>query len=536
MPGMNKGGSKAYGLKLKYNYKYKKVKFMSSQRTLFAAGLAALTVSLAATPVLAGKSDDTLRVAMGEEILNLDYLYTTKREYIVLAELMDATLFNLNPENQEYEPAVATGFELVDDTTIDVTLREDVSFHDGSHLTADDVVYTYSWVIDEDSESRAKGTIGRWLDNIEKTGEYSVRFNLSTPYPLALRDMAQRVKLRKEGSYHADGAVDEGAMAIDLNGLGPYEVVSFEPGQRLVLKRFDNYFGDRPAIENLVVRNIPDIGTQQAELMSGGIDWMFKVPLELAENLGATPRAEHLSGPDLRVGFLVLDAGGYSDPDGPMTNLQVRRAVNHALNTKEMSEFLIGGSSESIHTPCHPAQFGCTEDITEYPYNPDRARELIVEAGYPDGFELELWAYRDRPAAEAIASDLENVGIDVDLRYVQLASLNQARAERNIEAYYGTWGSGGTADTAAIARIHFASDSDRNMSGDEKLEELILAAEQTVDQAERARLYDEALSIIADQAYWAPLFTYSANYLVSPEVEFPMSADGLPRLQNTSWK
>lgn len=492
---------------------------------------------LAATPALAGKDDDTLRVAFAEEILNLDYLYTTKREYIILAELTDATLFDSNPETKEIEPSVATGYEWVDDTTLDVTLRDGVVFHDGSPLTADDVVYTYNWIVSEPSEAHAKGEISRWLDKAEKLDDHKVRFHLKSVYPLVLRDMAQRVKLRPEGAYRkADGTIDQDAMASHLIGAGPYKVTAFEPGQEVRLERFDGYFGEKPAIGTIVVRNLPDLGTQQAELMSGGVDWMFKVPLDVATSLGATPMAEHLAGPDLRVGFLVLDAAGYTDPDGPLTKVEVRQAINHALNRKEMAEFLIGGSAQPIHTPCHPAQFGCTEDIADYPYDPAKAKALLAEAGYPDGFPLTLWAYRDKPVAEAVAADLEAVGIHVDLRYVKLASLNQARAERKIPAYIGTWGSGGTADTAAIARIHFSDESDRNLSGDKELVDVVLAAEQTNDQAKRKALYAQALSRIADQAYWAPLFTYSANYLVSPHLDFPLSPDGLPRLQQTRWK
>ncbi|TNB47595.1 ABC transporter substrate-binding protein [Martelella lutilitoris] len=500
----------------------------------FAAGLMA---SIAFTaPAFAGKADDTLNVAMAEEILNLDYNYTTKREYIILAQLTDSTLFDLDPATQAFKPAVATGYDFIDDTTVDITLRDDVRFHDGSTLTAEDVAYTYNWIINPESESNASGTIGRWLDNAEVTGPNTVRFHLKSVYPLVLRDMAQRIMLRKAGTYDEGGVIDRDAMASDLIGTGPYKVVSFEPGQELVLERFDDYFGEKPAIEKIVVRSLPDMGTQQAELMSGGVDWMFKVPLELAENLGSTPMAEHLSGPDLRIGFLVLDAGGLTDPDGPLTKPKVRQAINHALNKSDMAKYLIGGSAEAIHTACHPAQFGCDQNVTDYPYDPEKAKELLAEAGYPDGFPLEIWAYRDKPAAEAIAADLEAIGIDVDLRYVKLASLNQARADQNIPAYFGTWGSGGTADTAAIARIHFSMDTDRNLSGDEALAETVLAAEQTVDQEKRKELYSEALGKIADEAYWAPLFTYSANYLVSPDLEFPLDPDGLPRLQNSSWK
>ncbi|WP_159587229.1 ABC transporter substrate-binding protein [Chelativorans xinjiangense] len=495
----------------------------------------AIVLATVIGPAHAGKNDDTLRVAMTEEILNLDYNYTTKREYIILAQLTDATLFNINPDTAEIEPSVATGYEFVDDTTLDVMLRDDVVFHDGSTLTAEDVAYSYNWINNPDSESNASGVVERWLDRAEVTGPNTVRFHLTSVYPLVLRDMGARIMLRKAGTYEAGGTVDRDAMANELIGTGPYKVASFEPGTELVLERFDGYFGEKPAISKIVVRNIPDIGTQQAELMSGGVDWMFKVPLDLAESLGATPMAEHLSGPDLRVGFLVLDAAGYTDKDGPLTNVLVRRAINHALNTPEMAKFLIGGSAEAIHTACHPAQFGCDQSIPAYDYDPEKARALLAEAGYEEGFPLELWAYRDKAAAEAVAADLETVGIDVNLRYVKLESLNQVRAQRDIPAYFGTWGSGGTADTAAIARIHFA-DTDRNLSGDEGLEEMVLAAEQTNDPEERKMLYSKALGRIADQAYWAPLFSYSANYLVSPDLTFPLDPDGLPRLQNSSWK
>ena len=190
---------------------------LATLATVFALSTAALMNS-----AVAGKNDDTLRVAFAEEILNLDYNYTTKREYIILSDLIDDTLFNVNPETNEYEPAVATGYTYVDDTTIDVTLRDGVKFHDGTVLDADDVVYTYNWIIDEQSTAHAKGAIARWLDRAEKLDDHKVRFHLKAAYPLALRDMARRVRLRQDNAYVVDGAIDQDATASKLVGLGPY--------------------------------------------------------------------------------------------------------------------------------------------------------------------------------------------------------------------------------------------------------------------------------------------------------------------------
>lgn len=498
---------------------------------ILAAGLAFGNVAVA------GPQDDTLRAAMAGEILNLDYLYTTRREYIILAQLTDATLFTMNPENQQIEPGVALSYEFIDDKTIEVQLRDDVRFHDGTLLTAADVAYTYNWVVDESSDSHAQALISRWLDRVEVTGEHSLRFHLSAVNPLIIRDMAQRVMLRKDGAYHQGGEVDTNTMAIDLVGAGPYRVARFEPGVEVVLERFDDFYGDAPEIGTIMVRNLPDMGTQQAELMSGGINWMFNVPLDVARSLDARPNIDHLAGPDLRVSFIVLDAAGLAEPDGPLTNLQVRQAMNHAVNKPEIAEFLMGGgASEAIYSACHPVQFGCVQDVVRYEYDPERARELLAEAGYPDGFNLDLWAYRERPVSEAVMADLEAIGINVNLRYVQLETLNQARASQDIQAYIGTWGSSGVADTALIARVHFSDTSDRHLSGDDQVVEWVMAAEETADQDLRFELYSQAISRIAEQAYWVPLVSYSADYLVTSDLDFPLDNDGVPRLQNASWK
>lgn len=503
---------------------------------LLSAAAAALMTTMFAGGVIAGASDNTMRVAFAEEILNLDYNYTTKREYIILSDLIDEGLFDYDPVANAYVSSVATGWNYTSPTTIVVTLREGVTFHDGSPLTPEDVAYTYNFIISEESESKAKGTIGRWLTNAEVVGDLTVQFNMAKPYPLAVRDMANRVQLRKAGSYDED----QNALATKHVGLGPYKVESFEPGKEIVLSAYDGYFVESPkqpiSVDNIVIRNLPDAGTQQAELMSGGIDWMFKVSRDVAEAMGASPNVDHVVSTDLRIGFLVLDAFGHTDAEGPLTDVRVRRAMNHAINKGEIAEFLMGGGAQPVHTACHPSQFGCDQSVANYAYDTEKAKALLAEAGYADGFDLELWSYRDKAIAEAVVSDLSKAGINVSLRHVKLASLNEARANRDIQAYFGTWGSGGTPDTAAIARVHFSETSDRNMSNNPEVTELILAAEQTSDQAERTEFYTKALSIIAEEAYWVPMVSYAQNFLVSSELDFPVYSDGLPRLYRASWK
>ena len=202
---------------------------------------------------LADKSDDTLVVAFTRELTTLDYNYGTKTEYIILADMIDDSLFYVEPETLSYAPSLASDFNIVNETTIDVNLRQGVKFHDGSEMTADDVVYTYDFINTND-QNRRHSKVSGWLDSIEKTGKYSVRFNLQTPYANFFND-CYRVKIRKKGVMGSEGAWIDDAQAITNNGLGPYKVVSFEPGVEVVLERNEDYFDGpkgRPAIKNLI--------------------------------------------------------------------------------------------------------------------------------------------------------------------------------------------------------------------------------------------------------------------------------------------
>lgn len=497
--------------------------------------ISALAAALWPATAAAGPDDDTLVVAFSKALTTVDRLYSIQREGLILSRLTDDGLFYVDPDTLEFEPLAAASYEWVDDTRLDVTLREGIRFHDGSPLTADDVVYTFQWVLNEDSDTSRGAVIRGWLKRVEKTGPLSVRFTLNMPYPMALRDLAISIPLRKGGTYDEDH--DDGRP---LNGIGPYRVTRFSAGREIVLERFEDYYADSPkadpAIRNMVFRVIPDEGTQQAELLSGGIDLMMDVPPDVADNVSALPGVARLEGNDIRIGYLTLDAAGYSGPDSPMTDLKVRQAINHAIDREAITRYLVRGSARAIPYACHPRQFGCDSDGPRYPYDPEKAKRLLAEAGYPNGFSFKLWAYREKIIAEAIVNNLEAVGLDVDLRFVKLNVFSKVRNEHRMEAFFASYGSGGTPDASASTGVHFAANSSRNYSGDAALSRTVLAAERTIDPEQRRRLYRQALDRIAEQAYWVPLFSYSQNYLLTPALSLPVPDDGVPRLWQATWR
>lgn len=505
---------------------------MSVRTMLLVSALAFSTVM----PAFADQANDTLVASLNKEVQTLDGLYSNSTENLMLSYLTSDQLVDLNPDTGEYIGALAESYTQVDDTTIDFTLREGLTFHDGSPVTVEDIVYSFEWITDENSKTKRGAFVREWFKSAVAIDDRTVRVTSKSPYPLMLRDIAVFVETRKTGSYE-NGNAD--ALTQQFNGTGPYKVTSFGMGTGVTLERFDGYYEGGPkaagSIEHIALRPIPDWGTITAELLSGGVNWSYDVPDDTAQDLGQLPMVDHVTGISPRVAFLVLDAAGVSDSNGPMTNKLVRQALNHAVNREEIVEFLVGGSGRVIHSTCNLGMFGCDTDVTEYAYDPERAKELLAEAGYADGFTFELTAYRDRPVMEAIAADLATVGVTANLNYVKLSTLEQARSSGELVAFQNAWGFYFTPDVGAASN-YYAEGSDRNLNHDAEVERWFKAALETIDPQVRADLYAKALKKVSDEAYLLPIFQYSQNYVHSVDVAFEPPADGLPRLNEMSWK
>jgi peptide/nickel transport system substrate-binding protein len=505
---------------------------MSVKSMLLASALA---IS-AALHAFADKANDTLVAAINKEIQTLDGLYSTATENLMLSFLTSDQLVEIDLETGEFVGALAESYTQVDDTTIDFTLRDGLTFHDGSPVTVEDIIYSFEWVAAEDSKTSRGAFIREWFESAVAVDERTVRVTSKSPYPLMLRDISVFVQTRKAGSYK-DGNPD--ALTQELNGTGPYKVVSFDMGSGVTLERFDGYYSGGPkaagSIKTIVLRPIPDWGTITAELLAGGVNWSYDVPDDTAQDLGQLPMVELVAGMSPRVAFLVLDAAGVSGPDGPLTKKLVRQALNHAVNRAEIVEFLVGGTGRVIHSTCNLGMFGCDVDVTEYAYDPEMAKKLLAEAGFPDGFAFELTAYRERPVMEAVAADLAEVGVTANINYVKLSALEKSRSNGELVAFQNAWGFYATPDLGAISN-YYVEGSDRNLNHDAEVEGWFKAALETVDPQERADLYARALKKVADEAYLLPLYQYSQNYVVSADVVYEPSADGLARLNEMSWK
>lgn len=484
-------------------------------------------------PVMADKAGNSLNVGFTKELENVDSYFNSSREGVVMQRAVWDGLIYRDPATNEYKGNLATSWKWIDDLTIEFELREGVKFHNGEDFNADDVVYTANFVGDEANGVKTQRNVN-WIKGAEKVDDYTVRILLKEKFPAAIEFLSGPVSMYPNEYY---AKVGPSGMGLEPVGTGPYKVTEVVPGQHFVLEKYEGYHDSpkgKPSIQKIDIRTIPDINTQMAELFSGSLDLIWQVPADQAEKLATMDNLTVANESTMRVGYIAMDAAGRSG-ETPFSNLLVRQAVNHAIDRKTLVEQLLKGKSQVISTPCFPSQFGCVQDVTSYDYDPEKAKALLAEAGYPDGFSTELYAYRNKDYAEAIASYLKAVGIDVDFKMLQYSALREKNMKGEIPFSFLTWGSYSVNDASAMVSQFFKHGSLDDTRDDEVLEWLTLA-DSSVDPDVRIENYSKALKKIADQAYWAPLFSYNTNYVFKSDVDYTPTPDEVLRFTNMTWK
>lgn len=493
----------------------------------------AASLTLATPLAHASKSDDTMVAAFQAQLPSLDRYHAPGREGFLLGLLAYDALLYRDPNSLEVKPLLATSWKLVDPLTWEFELRHGVKFHDGSEMTAQDVKFSLEYSADEKNRVFNRMT-GGWIKSVDAVDKYKVRVHAKQVTPLAIEYLIQLPIIPK--TYREKVGLEGFGQAPV--GTGPYKVAKGK-GNDIIFTRFDDYFSgggkNKPKIKTLIYRNIPDVNTQVAELISGGIDWAYYIPNDQAQRLQRLPNVKVTNADTFRIGFLTLDAAGLSDPDSPLKNVKVRQAIAYAVDRQGIASRLIGGSSKPVSSACTPKQFGCTQDVPTYGFDVAKARALMAEAGYKDGFNIDVYGYRSRPVAEAIIGNLNAIGIRANLRWLQYSAVIQARRDHKTPIVIDDYGSAGVGDAGGILPFFFAESPD-DQSRDPVVTEAVRKAGSITDQNERKALYAKALTRIADQAYWVPLFTMPVNYVSAKNLDIPVPGDENVEFWRAVWK
>ncbi|MFT3820325.1 MAG: ABC transporter substrate-binding protein [Rubrivivax sp.] len=514
-------------------------------RRSFWKAVAALALGLGSGPAAwaAKPADGTLVAAFARELLTLDNFDSTSRDNEIVSLLIDDALFYIDPATRQPVPLVAKDYKLVDPKTLEVGIRSDVTFHDGTPLTADDVVYTFQTIINPKNAARKADNFAKWLEAVEKAGPDRVRFRMKGPNPLALHLLATGGRVVKRGTYDNPSdpsGLNANAQANRMIGAGPYRVVSFSPGRELVVERYAGYRAGSPkglpSIPRLRFRVIPDYATQAAEVLSGGVHWTYNMPTDIAEEVASTKRANMIASPSMRIGYLIVDAAGRSGKGHPLTKAKVRQALSLAIDREMLVKKLLRGRSAAAYTPCLPVQFGCDQDIPVNKFNPERAKQLLAEAGHASGLSFELWASREKETLEAVVEMWRRIGVNATLRIVKSPAMSKARSENALSIYFENNGSVGIADVGALLPNQFSEGSPSDWHHDRKLYQLVDGLLTTNDAAERRKIARQATTLINESVYWIPLYEFTQNFLVSPDLDYPQADDGMQRLFLAKWK
>ncbi len=481
--------------------------------------VASLTVGSAAH---ANKADGVLRLAFSDPIEGIDQILDPKTETDFTDSAVFSRLLRYNPDTKNYRGELAESFKLIDPLTLEFILKTGITFHDGSPFGADDVVYTINYLADPNNKFRLK-TRFSFLKNAEKVDNRTVLVHLNRPYGPALARFASSLPIYPFGAHGAlKNKSDWGKHPI---GTGPYRVVSIDASKGIVLEAFKDYkVGPPPEIKKIEIKPIPDSQSQLAELMTGGIDAVAANSLDMVQVATSNPSLEATSTHDLNFLYVLLDAKGRSGVK-PLQDIRVRQAIFMALDRDALRKAVVsaGKDAEQLNRICFRSQIGCPEGGKPPGYDPVGAKKLLADAGYTNGFKVEITAFDAvRKAAEAIAGYLRAVGIEASVDSQTMAGYRQKQSGGKIQILVHSYSHGGLPD-AGYALDFFYGSPDLDYAGDDKLKELAAQANSETDLALRQAAMKSAYDRIESQYYIMPISANPTVFVHNKDVELDMN-------------
>jgi peptide/nickel transport system substrate-binding protein len=429
----------------------------------------------------------------------------------VIAQQMFDSLAEVQPDG-EITPSLAEGWDISDDEmTYVFTLREGVMFHDGTEMTADDVVFTINRILDPETAS-PRATLYSAVESVEATGSYEVTIQLSEPFSPLLSALADIT-----AGIVSDEAVE--AAGADFYrepvGTGAFKMDDWVEGQSVALVRHDDYWdGDKPYLDGITFTFNADDNARAAAVRAGDVDFLYDGPESLLSVMKEDDKIVVYS-PEGQMSWLYLLLNMQKEP---FDDVRVRQAIYTAIDRQELADLCQPGNSNPLNAgflpPTHWA--GNTETLYEQDY--DRAQELLDEAGYGDGFSFTInsltgWSFQNC-TAQAIQEQLAPLNITVDVAIMESGQLATERDQEDMSSDAAmdamVLGFSGTIDPDERFQQTFLAGGGTNFVDfdDQEIAELAEEARQTSDRDARAELYRQAQTLLAERGPFAFLYNY----------------------------
>jgi ABC-type transport system substrate-binding protein len=490
-----------------------------------AAGAAALgdltgrSVLPARTALARQDAANAIIFGVGTDVDELDPRTTDTQEgYIVASNVYDClVLYDLGATT--IRPGLAESWEISEDGLVyTFNLRQGVKFHDDEPFNADAVLTWYNSVDEGAPGSQYDAVrmvyigdfITTWIDTVEAVDEYTVRMTLPEPYAPLLANLAIPI-----GGIVSPAAVAKGLDYVMVNpsGTGPFKLASPDDWTRdsqMVLEANPDYWGGAPKVDQLIIKVIPESSTRLQSLEAGEIDIAWALVPEDVEKTRENPDLVIVEDAGLNTNMIELNVG-----KEPFGSKEVRQALNYAVNKQELSDGLYNGNMVPAGGVLPPVDWAFNPDLQSYPYDPDRAIELLAEAGYDESNPLTFtfMAYTIprgyNPVGDRLATAVQEywseVGVQAD---IQTAEWTQYRADRRADLYQcalGGWqGDNGDPDNFLATLLAGPSKGAGNTSfyDNPEVNDLLVEAVRVSDMEERKALYQQAEQIIVDDAPW----------------------------------
>ena len=479
---------------------------------------------------------DTIVVCLGKAIPgSLDPAASNTRQVLTLYHNWGDTLFYRDPADGKILPCLVQSYRLLENGDIELTLRKGIVFHNGEPFNAAAVKFSVNLLKKSDSR------VSQYLINIQDVvilDDHTVRIEVVKPIPTFLQLLANVVFIYPPKYYRRVGKKDFGQHPV---GTGPYQLVSRKNSLEMDFEVNPRYFGEpkgKARIPKLKVLTIEETIPQIEALISGKVDLIRSgcVNPEQALFLKKADHVKLLSTSILRVYFLVMDAQGRSG-DTPFKNKKVRQAVNYAINREKILMNAFDGFgiiSDSVLSPLH---FGYEKDVTHYPYDPARARKLLLEAEYPKGFDIDYYAINNESAAENILQDLKAVGIRANPQWMlgKWDQLYQKFLTGKVPMAFLTWGSYSIFDAGALLNQFFMTDSYACYGTNAEIDQMLIQANASTNPEKRKMLFSRVQKRIAEEAFWVPICSAEVLCAMHKDLQFQPAMDEIDRYFTASW-
>lgn len=430
----------------------------------------------------------------------------------------------------EIVPQVATEWSYDSDTELVLTIRDDVVFHDGEPLTAEDVAFSVRRIIDPEFGSPQLGQFNQ-IESAEVIDGNKVKLTTKGPYPALL---AQLVKLSVVPEHAVQELGQDGFNAAPV-GSGPYSFEAWDRGVSVTLTQNSDYWGDTGPFDTAVFRAVPDAATRIADLQAGTADLVVGLDSDGAMQLAGNSAVQTLSAPTERVAYLGwnLDVPPFKDPE-------LRKAASMAIDSAAITEGLLGAGEVPIAQIASPAHFGYAEGIAPYEYDPEKAAEIVASkadiAATPASFGTA--PVFDQRVVQAIQQMLNDVGFNVSISMTDMPTYLAAaraddRAERP-ELSFGRW-SCACQDADGIAYPLLHSGSSWSRVNNAELDALLEKARGSLDEDVRQDAYEEVHQIVRDEYLLRPIYQAAVLYGAVTELDFTPTANESLFLNRMSW-